>query len=124
MVKKAFVKTLEAFIAVILTFVFIVVVLQRFNPGEKRVENVYIMSVLEQNVAFRACAIDQNQTCVESNVAALLPAKFGFNVSISSDPDHVLEGLPKKQIYVDSVYIAGNNTQYRPQIVKLYYWTK
>ena len=77
-----------------------------------------------QDPSFRDCVIAQDKGCIDPIIRTYLPGKYEFSTSISNDPNYQKGGLPPKNIYIESVYIAGDPTHYANLIVKLYYWEK
>ena len=118
--KKAYLKTVEAVIAFLLTFGLILVV-QTQNTSDVRFDKIAVLSALEQKESFRTCVITDNSTCVYDEVQFVLPREYSFNVTVSSDPYYTPD-LPVKNIYADHIWISGNSTTYNPRIVRLYYW--
>jgi hypothetical protein len=83
-----------------------------------------VLNVLEQDPEFRACVVAGNFTCTENYVSDYLGPKYSFAVDISENVNTIMTSLPKKDVYVDSIYISGNLTSYAPRMVKVYYWEK
>ncbi len=120
--KKAYLRTLEAFMAVFITFVFVIYILPAYVTDDKLTESINLLTPLADEL--RDC---NNVSCVESSIANFDPdfvKKYDYIINISSDPNVIVEGLPKKNIYTDSVYIVGNITNYEPRIIRIYYWER
>ena len=120
--KKAYVRTIEALAAIIITFLFIAYVVPKHSTAGVRESNIELLQFLEKNDDFRNCVFDEDEECASLIIEEYLDSKYDFEVSISNNPNFVKLGLPDKEIFVDSIYIAGSNTLYKPLIVKLYYW--
>ncbi len=120
--KKAYLRTIEVVIAVLATFMFVVYVMPTYVTGETPAESVDLLISIADNI--RDC---QNISCVDSAVSSFDPVfvkRYDYIINISSDPNAIVSGLPRKDIYIDSVYIAGNISNYDPKIIKLYYWER
>ncbi|MBC8444205.1 hypothetical protein H8D83_01330 [Candidatus Woesearchaeota archaeon] len=120
MVKKANIRTLESFLAFILTFVFIAIISTQFYPSGLDFQKTSVLKNLEQNSMFRNCALINDLNCLNSifiETNPNFPNRYNYTLSIGS-----VFNLPKKHIFVDSIFIASNLTTYNPVIVKLYYW--
>ncbi len=122
--RKAFMKTIEVGIAIVLTYLFLILITPKQVPTASRERIAETLSILQQNDDFRNCVISENGTCVDSNIRLFLQASFDYVYSVSSDPNYVPSGLPQKRIFVDSIFISGNTTLYKPKIFKVYYWTR
>jgi len=121
--KKAFMKILEASMALLLTFLVITFVLPRMTSPTKP-NPLTVLNVLEQDSGFRACVVAGNFTCTENYVSDYLGPRYSFVVDISENVNTIRTNLPEKNVYVDSIYISGNITSYAPRMVKVYYWEK
>ncbi len=120
MVKQAFVKTMEAFIAIVLTYLFLLILVPR-DLDQNVQGSANILRGFEQDPVFRACALGDNESCVRSYVDGQLADYFTFIVLLTDDSDAV-PSLPRKQVQRESLFLAGNMTAYDPVIVKLFYW--
>jgi hypothetical protein len=120
MVKHAFVKTMEAFIAIILAYLFLLIIVPR--DLDRNIQgNAAILSSFEQDSEFRACALSDDEACVRAFVDGQIPEYFTFEVLLTEDPNEI-PTLPRKQVLRESLYLSGNLTLYSPVIVKLFYW--
>jgi hypothetical protein len=120
--KKAFMKTLEVVIAVVLTMSVLVFAFSRVNlSSDDNLPAVDVLYGLEFNDGFRSCVLSNNLSCVSDFVNNSLPLIYrkSFIINITDDINYIPEGLPDKRVHVDSVIIATNSN---PKIVKLFYW--
>ena len=69
--------------------------------------------------------------CIDADaeIRAYLPARFKYSYEFSilniSDIGKAPENLPSgKTVYAETLFIAGNNSQYEPKVLKLYYWDR
>jgi hypothetical protein len=125
MKKKAYLRTIEVAIAVILTFIVAYFIFPRAaTPQEEN--RLSVLPVLEQNPEFRDCVVTINYSCTEAFLRDYVPLNYDFVYDITEDPETGHANLPQKNIYPESVYIAGSSqiNLYNPKIVKLYYWRK
>lgn len=120
--KKAFMKILEASMALLLTFLVITFIFPRMTATKTK--PMTVLNILEQDPGFRACVVGGNFTCTETYVREYLGPEYSFAVDISENVNTIRTNLPEKDVYVDSIYISGNLTSYAPRMVKLYYWEK
>jgi hypothetical protein len=121
--KKAFMKILEASLALLMTFLVITFIFPRMTATAKT-KPITVLNVLEQDPGFRACVVAGNFTCTENYVSDYLGPKHDLAVDISENVNTIRTNLPEKDVYVDSIYISGNLTSYEPRMVKVYYWEK
>ena len=120
--KKGYLRTLEVMVAVLLTFAFVAYVLQDYTEKEGPSKAVNLLTPLANDI--RNC---YTINCVDSAIDSYDPdfsRKYDYLINISSDPNAVVTGLPAKNVYVDSVFISGNESLYSPKIIKIYYWLR
>ena len=123
--KAAVFKTLEALIAIFITFLFLLVFIPqvRENTQQQTPQNALVS--LRENDDFRNCVIQKNQTCLNQFAEKNLEGKYNFIISSSDNPNAAVSGLPqKKVVYANSLYISGNTTNVTSTVVRLYFWTK
>jgi hypothetical protein len=126
MVKKAFLKTFEALIAIVLTLIFVILLVPRDNSSEPGGKKIEIMNKLEKYPEFRQGIIENtgcfNRTSnnvISESINSYLSSRYDYYLCVNDDA----ENLPNKRVYVDSVFITGNITTFQHKIAKLYYWT-
>lgn len=122
--KKAMLKTAEALIAIVITLVFIVLVFSQAPAGGEPEEKLDMLKMLHVSDEFRNCATAGNLTCISAMVNDSMPSKYDFYVDMSPHPSGQPSGLPEKRVYRESLIIAGNITDYNPNIIRLYYYLK
>ncbi|NQU78434.1 hypothetical protein HQ545_01570 [Candidatus Woesearchaeota archaeon] len=115
--KKGYIRTMEAFIAFFITFIFVVfIVMKGINTESGRVE-FDVLSSVEQRDDFRDCIYAGNVSCAEELARPFIPLAYDYKISIGSPAP--FKGA--KDIYTETVFIASNQTgDYR--YVYLYYW--
>jgi len=125
MVKKAFMKTFEVLIAIVLTLIFVILMVPKENTSELKGEGIKIMNLMEKYPDFISETIE-NDGCfnrTSSNKLANLTEEYiSGSYSYYICVDSAATNLPNKRIYVDSVFMTGNITNYQHKIVRLYYW--
>ena len=111
-------RTLEAFLAFFITFIFVVfIVLKGVSPKALKAQ-LDVLPALEQRDDFRECVYAENATCVENMVFDFVPPAYKFRISI--DDPNPFKGA--KDIYTETVFIASNQTN-DYKIVYLHYWS-
>jgi len=122
--KKAYVRTVEVFIAVLITFIFITFIIPVEQPAVRTKQEINALHLLEEYEHFRSCSMMPDEqlaeNCINATISPFIPKKFDYKLSVS---DKTVE-LPEKQVYVESLFMAANITHYEPRIIRLYYWLK
>ncbi|MBW2995046.1 hypothetical protein KY312_01735 [Candidatus Woesearchaeota archaeon] len=127
--KKAFLKTAEVMIAIVVAATFLIYIFPS-SPVRQQQEPVSILETLEDNDEFRQLLMLNNSRCIDADaeIRKHLPARFKysyeFNILDISDIDKVPDLPPDKTVYVETLLVAGNNSQYEPKVLKLYYWDR
>jgi len=125
--KKAYVKTLEAVIALVLSFMFITYFVPIRSETEQRYPDLDVIHVLEQNPVFRTCVLKENYSCINSTFESYYPhviLDYDYRVNVSTDPRISGAELPRADVHSESLLIAGNDTYIYPKTVRIYYWLK
>ncbi len=122
--KKAYIRTLEAVIAIFIAFFFLTYIIPAQNVNTARFENLRIMDTLKENENFRNCVIILNTTCINATIRQNLENRFDFTFNISEDPAVNIEISDKERIFSEGIMIAGNSTSYSPKILRVFYWPK
>lgn len=126
--KKAYLRTLEAFTAVILTFVFIIYIIPTMQGNEVHRDNINILDTLIYQESFRNCVLSDSvgaaEVCAEGFVSDKIPSVYSFKVEISENNEFEAQGLPQRRVFTETSMIAGNLTVYSPRYIQVYYWLK
>jgi hypothetical protein len=126
--KKGFAKTLEAIIAVVLSFLFIVFFIPPVKTDTDFVRpDLSLIDILEQNPSFRNCVVSENYTCINSTLMSYYPyfaELYAYTINISTDPEISGVELPQADVHIESLMIAGNDTFLYPKTLRVYYWDK
>ncbi|MBI4438655.1 hypothetical protein HY640_01860 [Candidatus Woesearchaeota archaeon] len=121
--KKAFLRTLEAAIAIIVALTIILAFIPQFNTARERIRSQNALEPLTKDEQFRTCVLTENITCINTTLSTPLQ-NFHYTINISKNPHTEISGLPTKQILSESAYIAGNTTTYSPRIIRIFYWAR
>jgi hypothetical protein len=124
--KKAFVKTLEALLAIIITSIFMLGVFPK-QQANLAFEEVSYLAKLEKNSDFRIFA-GGNDGCFNSTpkasinvlIESYLPARYDYIFCSNAKAQQV----PQGKLYADTLFFTGNITQTNYKILRLYYWVK
>ena len=122
--KKAIFKTLEAFIAVFITLIFLIVFIPQIRERSEPQTPQNVLATLRDNDEFRNCVVQKNETCINQTIDKALLDTYDFKFNLSNDPNAVVSGLPEKRVYANSLFIAGNATNATSTVVRLYFWAK
>ena len=122
--KSGIFRTIEAFIAIFITFGFLIVFLPQQRDQSQHAAPRNPLEPLGDNLQFRTCIILQNTTCINQSIGKNVPDTYSYVFNLSDNPNAVVNGLPNKRVYSNSLFIAGNTTNATHWIVRLYLWTK
>ena len=133
MVKKAFIRTLEAIIAIVITFIFLAVILPMKETGIITKEEIRVLPNMIDDEEFRMKTFnltinqcfDEEGTWIDMLVKKRLSSDYNYLFCVY---DHLefplIESLPDKEIFVDSLFITKELDDYERRIVRFYYWIK
>ena len=118
--RKAFMKTMEVFMAVLITFTFVIVFLPRDIPNADD-QTHYLLSNIEHNRDFRNCVLIENASCINATIDDVLQGRFEYTYTIF-DTYEDNPTIRQDTIRTYMWFFSGNETLYAPKIFKLYYW--
>mgnify|MGYP005857283881 CR=1 FL=1 len=123
--KKAYMRTFEAVLAIVISFLVLTFIMQTSNPTETKDIRTDLSPILRDNPQFRNCALSNNISCLNNTMQLHYPdftRVHSYKFNITTDPEDAPPSLPEEDIFAESIFIAGNNTYLHPRIVRLYYW--
>ena len=118
MKKKAFTKTMEVILALALSFLFLTFIVKPYIP-KKQLTTADYLDELKDDSVFRNCVLSENTTCINSSLTTIIPTKYIYTFSINTTNVTLPED---KDIFVNSLFVAGNLTCYQPKTLWLWYW--
>jgi len=125
--RKGFMHTLEAAVAIIISFLFLLFVMNSRQESEFSSKNLDLISVLKENLQFRDCVISENYSCLNSSIRTYYPdfvKLYDYRINISRDPNIVPLDLPQKDVQLETLFIVGNISFLDPKTVRVYYWIR
>jgi hypothetical protein len=122
--KQGIFKTIEVLIAIFITFIFLFVFIPQQRASERNEPSPDVISALSQDPGFISCVVSGDQACINMSIEKELPGEYSFKVNISDNPNVIVSGLPSKRVFANSLYVAGNMTNAKRMIVRLYFWSK
>ena len=132
MVKKAFVKTLEAIIAIVIVVIFIFIFIQKPAANEKTPAVVEaaqktIVNEVQDNAILRECIISdplcKNRADIWDFIKNNLPANYKYAFEICDKPTCTSTEPPlDKAIYTTDILISSNMEQQNTRIFRIWLW--
>lgn len=122
--KQGIFRTLEALIAVFITFLFLMVFIPTQRERAQPTAPPNVLADLRDNDDFRNCVIQKNETCINQSVDRNLADSYDFKFNLSNNPYASAPALPQKKVYANSMFLVGNTTNSTTFIVRLYFWAK
>ncbi len=119
--KKGFMKTVEVFIAILVTFTFILAVLPKQVPDIND-QSIFRLKNIDEDDTFRNCVLRDDSACINTTLDELLEGRFLYEYEIyeSGKVSHLV--VDENEVRTYSWFYAGNYTLYQPTIFKLFYW--
>ena len=86
-------------------------------------DETFRMGVFELEV--NQCFTEQNQEWINNSVRHYLSNGYEYRFCIYDHLNYpLIEDLPDKEVFVDSVFITKDLSDYERRIVRFFYWTK
>ncbi len=132
MVKKAYIITLEAVIAIVVLYIFMTYAISRnvekpkvSIPRDIKISQETILSQIQTNDFFRTCALQEDYACLDDMIGLSLKQGLLYNFTIChtiSCPAFILQ--ENKDVYAKSLIISTNTTYYNTTLISLYIWRR
>ena len=130
--KKAWLRILEVFIAILLVMGTVLVVLTRNSSAPNIGEDVYekqrqIIDVISKNDSLRKQIIMGENLEVNNTISQMIPNHWNFATRIcgldSMCPLNLTE-VYEKEVYSTEVVITSNLTKYSPKKLRFFVWVE
>lgn len=115
--KRAMLRTLEAILAFMLTFTFLVYISHQNVPAKKPLDSLGVLLIVESDDAFRQCVYSNDRDCLSSIAGAYIPNDYEYRIVVD-DAFFPTEG---QDAVIESLFVATPETKIY-KTVKLYYW--
>ena len=132
MVKKAYIITIEAIIAIVVLYIFMTYALSRnverpkvSVPKDIALSQDTIFSQIQTNDYYRTCALQENYPCLDNMIGLSVKQGWLYNFTICHTTlcqAFILN--ENKDVYVKSLILSTNTTYYNTTLVTLYIWRK
>jgi hypothetical protein len=131
--KKAYLKTLEALIAIAIFLIFLTTALimnqpeknEPSTPQDIKLIQDTIFNKIQTEQYLRVCLIDSDNSCLETEISKVILDSLDYEIQICTPTTSCLVSdltLPEdKTIYADSIIIKEQDTT---AILRLYLWRK
>ncbi len=121
--KKAFMRTLEAILAMGLTLIFVGLFIPQYNAAKTTFKNENVLAGTLKDPDFKTCVLNENISCVNRTISDRL-GSYNVAINISKSSQSAEQELPQSRVFSESEIVAGNSTLYEPRILRIYYWPK
>ena len=125
--KRAMLKILEAFIAIVLIAGVLIVLYVRTTQTNTKEEGVYnlqktILDEIAASPGLRDSVLNNNTAAIESFTADRIPTSFNFTIKICEIDSVCNMPYYSSDIYSSERIISANLTVYEPKKVKIFMW--
>lgn len=125
MVKKGYIRTLEAVIAVVIILLFVFsfgisnVGLGEITPKNVKNAQKFVFKTVLNNDTLRQDVLGEDRSLLDPMVDRNLPKGYTYEIQFCKSADCTVPDLPSKTIYVDALYV-GEEGNFR--VMKLFVW--
>ena len=132
--RKAWIRILEVFLAILLIIGSVLVIMNRKAPETDISDEVYqkqrqILNIISKDDSLRSDILVGNNAAVNETISKLVPNSWNFSTNIC--PINVVcanpvgsETLIEKNVYATEVLITSNLTYYNPKKLRFFVWMK
>ncbi len=134
MVKKAFMKTVEIMLVIVITTIFMLVIIPQGSTNIIKEREPYLI-YLQELPEFRnfvsnndGCFDSGESNTVDNLIRRYLPDEYYYTLCLNArmqSSNYLFNyGTPQKEVHVDTLLFAGNYTNINIKTVRLYYWSE
>ena len=128
---KAWLRIVEAFIAILIVIGVVLVVLTKQSPGANISESVYekqrqILNIISKNNGLRAFVLAGNNAQINNAISDMVPASWNYATEIC-ELDSICNSASTpndKEVYTTEVVITSTLTQYSPKKLRFFVWVE
>ena len=132
--KKAWIRIVEAFLAILILSTFLFIIIGNQNKNGSFGERVYqlervILRDISKNETLREAVLKDNEegkTMIEDHIRSNIPSMYNFSIRICPVAD--ICGMEfyvgEKDVYANSILISSTLEKYEPKQLKLFVWLK
>ncbi|MDP3027633.1 MAG: hypothetical protein Q8N63_08055 [Nanoarchaeota archaeon] len=132
--RKAWIRILEVFLAILLIIGSMLVIMIRKAPEIEISDEIYqkqrqILDIISKNESLRNDIIIGNNAKVNQIISKLVPNSWNFttnicNISLNCPNPIGAEKIIDKDVYATEVIITSNLTYYNPKKLRFFVWMK
>jgi len=130
--KKAYIKTLEAVIAIVAILVFVYAIIPdrsiedpKTPPVVKNAQN-FIIKEISSNELIRDCVINnplcENSDLIKNTISNNIPAGFDHAFKICETTNCLADTPFDRSVYLTDVFITSTLENQQPKIVRIWIW--
>ena len=128
---KAWVRIVEAFIAVLIITGAVLVILSRENKTDNSSSSkIYekqmnILNIIAKNESLRQKIIIGENQEVDNAISLMISNNWNFTTNICNVDEICNAGTPNdRDVYVSEIIVSSNLTQYSPKKLRFFVWIK
>lgn len=127
--KKAWLRIVEAFIALIVIIGVIIYVISERDINSNSAKNIYnrenqILDIISRNNTLRSEIVNDNSTGVDRTVAKMIPSNWNFTTNVC-DIESICNNVSipnDREVYVNEVLITSTLNDYNPKKLRIFIW--
>ncbi|MFA7708054.1 MAG: hypothetical protein WCX73_03830 [Candidatus Pacearchaeota archaeon] len=127
--KKAWLRILEAFLAILIVLSAVLVIMVKQKPQTDYSQEVYdvqrqVLDIISKNNSLRNDILVQSNTRVNALIYDLIPRNWNYSTNIC-DVNLIcpnLEQIHETEVYATEIIISSNLTQYSPKKLRFFVW--
>lgn len=128
---KAWLRIVEAFIAILIIIGVVLVVLSKQGPGANISESVYekqrqVLNIISKNNNLRVFVLAGNNSEINNTISDMVPASWNYATEIC-DLDSICNSAQTpndKEVYTTEIVITSTLNAYNPKKLRFFVWMK
>jgi len=129
--RKAWLRILEAFLAVIIVLSAVLTIIAKQKPKTDISEEVYekqrqVLDIISKNNDLRNDILMQDNTRINNIISNLIPGNWNYSTNICNISliCHNPKQVHETEVYTTEIIITSNLTKYAPKKLRFFVWAK
>jgi hypothetical protein len=129
--KKGYIQTLEAIVAILIIYITVLSLMSQYRsktqagvPLDIKLTQDALLKEIESSNIYRNCALSNNTLCIDDLINKSIGNKYMYKVALCTVSSCAVPITPNREVYVRSIIVSSNITNYTTTSVNIYLWKK
>jgi hypothetical protein len=129
--KKGYIQTLEAIVAILIIYITVLSLMSQYRPKTQasvpldiKLTQDALLKEIESSNIYRNCALNNDELCINDMINKTIGSKYMYKLALCTVSSCSVPNTPNREVYVRSIIVSSNITNYTTTSVNIYLWKK